>query len=279
MIIDSHHHLWNYSALEYGWIGQSMGVLKADYTPRDFEKTASAIGVGAGIAVQARQTIEETEWLLGLADKNPFIAGVVGWLPLASLELASLLGRFAANPKLRGVRHVVQDEPDDGFILRPDFNAGIDRILPFGLVYDILVFERHLPQTIRFVDRHPGQRFVLDHCAKPAIASGSVAAWRENVRELAKRPNVACKISGLVTEADPSKDLKSQCGPVIETVLEAFGPGRCMFGSDWPVCLTVCGYEDWYKIVDSFALGLSASDRASIFGGTAEKIYGLRRNP
>jgi L-fuconolactonase len=173
------------------------------------------------------------------------------------------------------VRHVVQDEPSDDFILGSTFNEGVGLLARHGLAYDILVVERQLPQAIRFADRHPDLQLVLDHCAKPRIAAGEAEPWRTNIRELAKRPNVACKISGLVTEADPRKDLRAQCLPYVETALEAFGPDRCMFGSDWPVCLLACGYALWHGILSGYASALSRAEQDGLFGLNAERIYRL----
>jgi L-fuconolactonase len=276
MRIDCHHHLWNYTPEEYGWIGPDKQALKRDFILSDLKRTARQSGIEGSIVVQARQSLEETGTLLDLALRENFVRGVIGWLPITSREFPGLLERYAENPELVGIRHVIQDEPDDSFILGMKFNAGIGLLSYYRLVYEILVFERHLPQTIRFVTMHPDQQFVLDHCAKPLIASGTMEPWRGHIRELAKRPNVACKISGLVTEADASGNLDSQCSPYLETVLEAFGPDRCLFGSDWPVCLTACGYGEWHRMVSDAVSGLSAPEQAKIFGDNAARIYRLK---
>jgi len=254
-MIDSHRHFWRYSPEEYPWIDDSMAMLRRDFLP------AATEGVGV-VAVQACHTVAETEWLLRLADENPFILGVVGWTPLAQLD------RLPDHPKLKGIRHVIQDEPDDDFILRDDFNAGIDRL---RIPYDILIYERHLPQTIRFVDRHPNQIFVLDHIAKPRIKDHSLSPWRENITELAKRENVYCKVSGMVTEADHRTWTPQDLQPYFDTVLTAFGPQRLMFGSDWPVCLVATSYQKWFDLV----LKLSGSEQDRIMGGTAIEAYKL----
>ena len=226
------------------------------------------------VSVQARQCVEETEWLLKLAEENDFIAGVVGWLPIASPEFPALLEKFAANPKLRAIRHVVQDEPDDRFILGEAFNRGIDRLLATGPVYDILIFERHLPCAIEFVKRHSEEQvFVLDHIAKPKIAAGEMQPWADNLRKLAAFPNVFCKLSGLVTEADIHNWTPDQLRPYVETVLDAFGPGRVMFGSDWPVCTCATTYTAWRGLVGEFISHLSEHEQAQIMGGTALKAY------
>ena len=274
MKIDAHHHFWHYNTQDYGWISDEMAVLRRDFLPADLKPELDRAGIDRVVSVQARQCVEETEWLLSLAEQNDFIAGVVGWLPIASPEFPALLERFAANPKLRALRHVVQDEPDDRFILGDDFNRGVDRILATGLVYDILIFERHLPYAIEFVRRHsPEQVFVLDHIAKPKIAAGELQPWADNLRKLAAFPNVFCKLSGLVTEADIRSWTPQQLRPYMETVLEAFGPERVMFGSDWPVCTCATTYSQWRGVVGDFIASLGEHEQAQIMGGNALKAY------
>jgi L-fuconolactonase len=276
MKIDAHQHFWKYNPVEYDWIDDAMALIRHDFLPAHLQQEISKAGVDGVVSVQARQIVEETEWLLQLAAENDFIGGVVGWVPLRDPNVGEILKRFAVHPKLRGVRHVLQGEPDDRFMLRGDFNRGIKLLKQFGLAYDILVHERHLPPTIEFVDRHPDQVFVLDHIAKPRIRDNLVEPWRKNIRELARRENVYCKISGMVTEANYKGWTEDQLKPYAETVLEAFGPERLMFGSDWPVCLVACSYPRWHEIVSSFTSQLSGNDRAWIFGKTAIKAYGLK---
>ena len=275
MKIDSHHHFWKYSAEEYPWISDSMAALRRDFLPAHLKAEIAAVGIDGVVSVQARQTIGETEWLLSLADGNDFIKGVVGWLPLADAGVREVIAKFAANPKLRAVRHVVQDEPDDRFILGADFNRGVSMLEDFGLVYDILILERQLASSIEFVDRHPQQVFVLDHIAKPRIGDNAIEPWRANIRELARRPNVFCKVSGMVTEADWKTWSEEQLRPYFDVVIEAFGPRRLMFGTDWPVCLAASGYARWVEVVKEFAAGLSADEQEWLFGKTAVLAYGL----
>jgi L-fuconolactonase len=189
--------------------------------------------------------------------------------------LADHLARFAGRAKLKAVRHVVQDEPDDDFILRPDFDRGVGLLAGFGLRYDILIYERHLPQAIRLVDRHPGLTFVLDHVAKPRIRDGVLSPWRERMADLAKRPNVYCKLSGMATEADPRAWTPEQLRPYMDVALEAFGPRRLMFGSDWPVCLLAVGYRRWIDLVREFVSRLSEAEQRRVMGETAVEAYGL----
>jgi len=273
--IDAHHHFWQYNATEYAWIAEDMQVIRRDFLPEDLKQTIGTAGIDGVVSVQARQTVEETEWLLELARAHEFIRGVVGWMPLVSPSVRADLERFADNRKLKGVRHVLQGEADEHYMLRPDFNAGIDVLRDLALAYDILIFERHLPQTIEFVDRHSDQVFILDHIAKPRIAEHVLSPWRENIATLAERENVYCKISGLVTEADQETWTEDDLKPYLETVLTAFGPERLMFGSDWPVCLVASAYEKWYRVVSSFVSTLSPSEQERILGGTAIEAYKL----
>ena len=274
-VIDAHHHLWKYSREEYPWMLDGMGSIRRDFLIDELKVVQRQANVEGFVTVQARQTVAETAWLLQLASRHRIMRAVVGWIPLTDPEVASVLERFADNPNLRAVRHVLHDEPDDFYILREDFNHGVGLLKDFGLCYDILVFERHLPQTIQFVDRHPQQIFVLDHIAKPKIKDGVLSPWREHIRELAKRENVYCKLSGLVTEADWHNWTEADLEPYMEIVLESFGPQRVMFGSDWPVSLIACAYGTWLDVVRRAVAKLSPSDQAAVLGGTAKRAYGF----
>jgi len=275
MIIDTHHHYWNYNPIDFDWIGDEMAMIRKSFLPADLKATLSANGVNGVVSIQARQCLEETDWLLGLAAENDFMRGVVGWVPLASENVQGTLEKYAANPWLKAVRHVVQDEPDPEFILGKEFNRGVSQLKNFGLAYDILIFERQLPNAIRFVDRHPGQQFVLDHIAKPRIKAKEPEPWAKNLKELAKRENVFCKISGMVTEADYQKRMAGQLQPYFNTVLEAFGPQRLLYGSDWPVCLVAGSYENWLRLVKAAVSELTVNEQELIFYKNAEKVYQL----
>jgi len=273
--IDAHHHLWKYNADDYGWMGDRMARIRRDFLPADLKLEIGAAGVDGVVTVQARQKVEETEWLLSLADENEFMRGVVGWVSLTSPDVRADLERLAPHPKLKAVRHVLHDEADDDYMLRDDFSAGIALLPEFGLAYDILIFERHLPQTIELVGRHPGQVFVVDHIAKPVIKDGVISPWRENISKLAERENVYCKLSGMVTEADWTSWAEDQLRPYFDVVLGAFGADRLMFGSDWPVCLVACEYGRWHRIVSQWIEPLSDAERERILGGTAAEAYNL----
>jgi len=275
MKIDAHHHYWIYTPEEYDWIGDDMATIRRDYQPVDLQETIRQTGIDGVVTVQARQSLEETDWLLGMAAENDFMRGVVGWVPLMEPTVGDCLERYASNPKFRAVRHVVQGEPDDNFILGDAFNRGVSLLEKWGLVYDILVLEKHLPQTIAFVDRHPCQAFALDHIAKPRIAENLLEPWATNLRELAKRENVYCKLSGMVSEVDPASWTEAQFHPYMQTVLAAFGPKRVMFGSDWPVCLVGCEYARWHAVVSGFISQLSDDEQARILGDTAIEAYSL----
>jgi L-fuconolactonase len=273
MIIDSHHHFWKYTKKDFGWISDEMNQIRRDFLPEDLKKTITASGVDGVISVQARQSLEETDWLLNLAGKNEFILGVTGWLPLIDENAEGYIERYASDEKLKAVRHVIQDEEDNYFILRKDFSRGVSLLKKYDLIYEILIFEKHLPQTIDFVDRHPDQLFVLDHIAKPLIKENLISPWRQNITELAKRENVFCKVSGMVTEADFKRWTPEQLRIYFNVVLETFGPERLMFGSDWPVCLVATEYGIWLDTVKGFISELSDNEKEMILGGAAQKVY------
>jgi len=274
--IDAHHHVWRYSPQEYSWIGENMRQLRRDFLVADLEGELNQAGFAGAVAVQARQSREETDWLLALAKSSQAILGVVGWAPIASREFPIELERLRGESKLKGLRHIIQDEPDENFILGSDFNQGIRAMKGSGLVYEILIFERHLPAAIQFVDRHPEQMFVLDHVAKPRIREHILDPWRRNICELARRDNVYCKISGMVTEADWSKWTQEDLRPYVDVVLSAFGAGRLMVGSDWPVCLLASTYQKWVDTMQALIGDLSGTEQDRIFGGTATEVYRLR---
>ncbi|MGA7523223.1 MAG: amidohydrolase family protein [Acidobacteriaceae bacterium] len=275
MLIDAHHHLWRYNHRDYVWMNEEMTSLRRDFLIPDLDKVAQESVVTGTVVVQARQTLEETEWLLDLAARHPVLLGVVGWVPLAAPDVAGELDRLATNPKFKAVRHVLHDEPDDLYMLRDDFNRGVSLLHTRGLVYDILIFERHLPQTLTFVDRHPRQIFVLDHIAKPRIREGVLSPWKENLAELARRENVYCKFSGLATEADWHQWTPTQLRPYFDAVLTAFGPNRLMFGSDWPVLTLAGSYRRWVETFLAFIAELSTTEQEQIRAGTALRAYRL----
>jgi L-fuconolactonase len=275
MRIDAHHHFWRFNSKEYSWITDAMSVLRQDFLPKDLKAELRHEAIDGVVSVQARQNPAETPWLLELAWDHDFIRGVVGWVPLVSPTVAEELAPLAANPKLKAIRHVLQGEADERYMLRADFNNGIEALRQFNLVYDILIFERHLPQTIQFVDRHPDQVFVLDHVAKPRIRENVLQPWKDLITDLARRPNVYCKLSGMVTEADWKAWTPQQLRPYVETVLEAFTPRRVMFGSDWPVCLVATPYGKWKDTVAGFIAALSRAEQDRIWGGTAIEAYRL----
>lgn len=273
--IDAHHHLWRYTPAEYDWIDESMQVLRRDFLPEDLRVVMRSAGVDGAIAVQARQTLEETRWLLDLAEANEEIRGVTGWAPIAGADFPAVMEEFDGREKLKALRHVIQGEKDENYILREDFNAGIRALSGSGLVYEILIYERHLPQTIEFVDRHPEQVFVLDHVAKPLIAGGILEPWATRMRELAKRENVWCKLSGMVTEADWMTWTPDTLKPYMDVAVEAFRPGRLLAGSDWPVCLVACTYERWWQLLRGCFAGFGEEEREQVFGRNAVEVYGL----
>jgi L-fuconolactonase len=281
MRIDAHQHCWRYNPDEYDWIDESMVGLRRDFLPEDLKIELEGAGFDGAVAVQARQTLEETRWLLELAASAPYVLGVVGWIDLRSPDVRLQLAEFSGNPKLLGVRHIVQSESNDRFLLQPEFLRGIAALEEFDLSYDILIYPRHLPVAAEFVQRFPRQRFVLDHLAKPQIKSGSLDPWQAGIRELAQNTNVFCKLSGLVTEADWKRWKPSDFEPYLDVALESFGSDRLMIGSDWPVCTVAGSYSRVMGIVMEY-LGKYPNDvREAIFGGNAARFWKLdqRHNP
>ena len=275
MKIDSHQHFWKYSKEEFGWLHDGMKALRRDFRPADLEPELRRAGIDGTIVVQVPQTLRENDFLLECAAANDFVRAVVGWAPLTDPGVRGDLEKYAAEPKFKGLRHIAQNEPDDNYLLRDDFNRGVGMLRDLGLIYEVLIYERQLPAAISFVDRHPYQVFVLNHIAKPRIGDNALEPWAGRMRELAKRPNIYCKLSGLVTEAEWTNWTVAQITPFIDTVLEAFGPERLMFGSDWPVCLLATNYQQWTGIAGDAVSKLSQAEQARIWGGTAVEAYHL----
>ena len=277
MKIDSHQHYWHFNTADYGWMGENMSAIKRDFLPEDLLPELTSIGFDGSVAVQARQTLEETNWLLQLADENPHIKGVVGWIDLRSDNTEKQLAEFAKHPKAVGVRHVIHDEEDVNFILRPEFVRGVKLLENFGLTYDILIFPKHLQNTIQFVQQFsPEQTFVVDHIAKPLIKDGIISPWKEDIVELAKFPNVYCKVSGMVTEADWQNWTPENIRPYLDVIFEAFGTERVMIGSDWPVCLVAGKYNEVMQVVTDYISKFSRTDQEKIMGGNAVKAYKIK---
>jgi L-fuconolactonase len=275
MRIDAHQHFWRYTAEEYGWIDDRMRAIRQDFHPETLVPLLAANRIDGTVAVQARQTLAETHWLLDLARRHTLIKGVVGWVPLADPTVSDTLDALAKDGRFRGVRHVVQAESDPAFLDGPAFNAGLRAVSERNLVYDLLIVAHQLPSSIALVDRHPAQVFVLDHIAKPVVEGPPPADWRAQIRDLARRENVSCKFSGVVTEVLGWQGTPELLRPYFEVVLEAFGARRLMFGSDWPVCLVATGYAAWVDLVESYTAALSVDERYRIFGGTAAEVYRL----
>jgi L-fuconolactonase len=278
MRIDAHQHFWHYSATEYPWIGAGMERLARDYLPADLAPHLAAVGLSGSVAVQARQSLAETRWLLDLAAANPLVRGVVGWVNLRSDGVADELAEFSSHPKFVGVRHVVQDEPDPRFLLGDTLIRGLRHLAPLSLTYDLLLYPHQLPAAAELAALLPEQPLVLDHLAKPRVRDGVATAlepWRREIRALARHANVSCKLSGLVTEAAWQGWRREDFTPYLEAALDAFGPDRLMFGSDWPVCLLAAEYADVASLVTDFIRPLAPADQEAILGGTAARFYGI----
>jgi L-fuconolactonase len=276
MHIDAHQHFWIYNTSEYDWIDDSMAALRRDFLPEDLQPELESNDVQGSVAVQTRQTVEETRWLLELSKRSPWILGVVGWVDLRSPDVRSQLKVLAQNPKLVGIRHIVQSEPDSRFLLHSDFLRGVSLLEEFDLAYDILIYTKHLPVAAEFVERFPRQRFVLDHLAKPPIKSSHVDFWAQGIKRLAASPNVFCKLSGLVTEADWRHWKPEQITPFLDVALESFGPDRLMIGSDWPVCLVAASYARAVEVVKNYLFGQTRERQNAVLGGNAQRFWRLR---
>jgi len=276
MHIDAHQHFWNYDPREYQWIDETMTPLRRDFLPPDLQDELEREGFQGSVAVQVRQSLQETRWLLELAAQSPFILGVVGWVELRSPQAGAHLKQLAHNPRLVGIRHIVQSEPDDRFLLQPDFLRGISLLAEFDLAYDILIYPKHLTVAAEFVRRFPEQRFVLDHLAKPEIKSGTINAWKKGIAELAAYPNVYCKLSGLVTEADWNRWKPGDMRPYLDVAFERFGPNRLLIGSDWPVCTLAGSYARVMRLVKDYLSGHSEQEREAILGGNAKRFWRLK---
>lgn len=275
MIIDSHQHFWKYEPVKHAWIDDNMAVIRKDFMPSDLQSVYQDNGVDGCVAVQADQTLEETDFLLQLSKDNSFIKGVVGWVDLRADNLETTLEKYSEANKLKGFRHVVQGEPDHNFLLRPDFLRGIEVLQKNNYTYDILIFPHQLGAALEFVKRFPDMNFVIDHIAKPYIKDGFYDGWAALMTEIAKYENVYCKMSGIITEADYNTWTPEQIHPYMELVLEVFGPNRVMYGSDWPVCLVAGNYTKVKELTTNFIATLSASEQQQIMGTNAVKFYKL----
>jgi L-fuconolactonase len=252
LIIDSHQHFWKVGLFDYPWMSPDLGVLYQDYLPPALEPVLKESGVSQTVLVQASNSLEETRWLLELADRYPFIAGVVGWVDLAGSDVAGQLDEFVAYPKFKGVRHLVESEPSDDWLVQPAVLDGFRVLASYGIPYDMLVHTRHLKHVVTVAKECPELPLVVDHLAKPPIAAGEFDQWSREIGRVAGYSNVSCKISGLVTEADVQNWTSEDLRPYVNRAVELFGPGRLIFGSDYPVCLLAASYK---QVLDS-ALGL-----------------------
>jgi L-fuconolactonase len=275
--VDAHQHFWRYDAGEYGWIDDTMAPLRRDFMPDDLAPELERAGFDGSVVVQARQTLEETRWLLDLAARHPFVLGVVGWVDLRSPDARAQLQAFAGQSKLVGVRHVAQSEPDDRFLVRPEFCRGIELLEEFGLAYDILIYPRQLPAAVDLAGRFERQRFVLDHLAKPEIRRGEIRSWERELRRLAAHTNVLCKLSGLVTEADWRAWTAAAIRPYLDVVFDCFGADRLMIGSDWPVCTLAADYSRALGLVREYLEDRPAPEREAVLGGNARRFWKLDR--
>ncbi len=274
MVIDAHQHFWKYDPVRDSWITDEMAVIQRDFLPGDLEQELSANGVDGCVSVQADQSEDETQFLLQLADQSTFVKGVVGWVDLRSDNLTDRLVYFREFPKLKGFRHIVQGEPA-GFLENTKFISGINELHKHGFTYDLLIYHYQMQEALSFVAKIPDTRIVIDHIAKPAIARGEKTQWELNMAAMATFPNIFCKLSGMVTEASWRNWKRDDFYPYLDEVMEAFGPERLMYGSDWPVCLVAAQYREQLDIVRSYISRLSDEEQKAILGENAVAFYGL----
>lgn len=281
MRIDAHQHFWKYDAGEYVWIDDSMRALRRDFLPPESAREMAGVGFDGCVAVQARQTLEETRWLLALADAHPSIVGVVGWIDLqgGAGRVFAQLQSFAGHPRLVGLRHIAQSEPDDRFLVRPQVVEGVGVLADLGLAFDILIYRRHLPVAADLVERLPKQRFVLDHLAKPDVRGAEIDEWARDIRRLAAHGNVFAKLSGLVTEADWTGWTPADIRPYLDVAFDAFGWQRLMIGSDWPVCTVAADYARTMRIVLDYVSSRPSHEQDAILGGNAHRFWNLITMP
>ena len=275
MVIDSHQHFWKYEPVKHDWIDDDMSVIRRDFSPSDLAKVYQENSIDGCVAVQADQTLEETDFLIDLASINNFIKGIVGWVDLRAENIENVLEKYSTDKIVKGFRHVVQGEADHNFLLRPNFSRGISLLEKHNFTYDILVFPHQLGSVLEFVKKFPHQKFVIDHIAKPYIKDGYFEGWATMMTAIGKHENVSCKMSGMVTEADFNIWTPEQIHPYMDTVLEAFGSKRILFGSDWPVCLVAGNYSKIKKLTTDFISQLSKIEQNSIMGNNAIEFYNL----
>ena len=283
LVIDAHQHFWQYSQpFDYSWQqAAQFAAIRQDYLPQDLEPHLRNVGVDRTIFVQTQHDVQENRWVLGLAERFDFIAGVVGWVDLSSGECEEQLLEFKDHPKFVGIRHIVHDEVDDDFVVRPQVLQGLKVLERHAVPFDLLFFVKHLKHAVTLAQQLPELPMVIDHLAKPRIRDGATDNWDDrgdwiaDFRAAADHPNIYCKLSGMVTEADWQTWKPADMRPYVETALEAFGPQRCMFGSDWPVCELAASYEEVYGALVEVLGPIGDTERQAIFGGTARQFYGL----
>lgn len=275
MRIDAHQHFWQYNPVDYSWIDESMAVIQQNFLPDQLAPLLQQEGFDGCVLVQTEQTKESNDFLLQQAALFPFIKGVVGWIDLTSENIKEELETYKENIVLKGFRHILQGESDRAYMLREDFRQGIAALKEFAYTYDILIYPDQLTYTERFVQQFPEQKFIIDHLAKPYIKKGKIEEWKESIGKIAAYPNVLCKVSGMVTEADWKQWKKEDFTPYLDVVVNAFGTQRVVYGSDWPVCLVAATYQQQLQIIEDYFSSFTAAEKAAVFGGNAVQFYQL----
>lgn len=277
MRVDAHHHFWQIGKYDYSWMGPELNVLRRDYGPEDLHPLLARNGIERSVLVQTISSVDETRWFLELADQHAFIAGVVGWVDLTDPNVGETLDELAAHPKLVGIRHQVHDEPDDGWLRWEGVQRGLAELARRSIPYDLLIRPQHLAVSLNVAQRFAELTFIVDHMAKPKIAARGWDDWADGIAALATCPNAACKLSGMITEADWQTWSPADLAPYVRHVIEQFGTERVMFGSDWPVCLLAGSYDQVVEALVENLSDLSEAERENVFGNNAARWYRLER--
>ena len=273
-MIDTHIHFWKFNKVKDAWITDDMKLLQKDFLPQDLKPVLEENNVNGVIAVQADQSEDENAFLIDLSEKNSFIKGIVGWVDLQNKNIENKLLYYSKFPAIKGFRHIVQGEPQ-GFLKKRKFLNGIKLLKNFNFTYDILIYENHLTEAIEFVNKFPEQKFIIDHCAKPAIKNKNISEWEKGIQEISQNKNVYCKLSGLTTEADWNTWQEKEFHPYLDVVFENFGIERLVFGSDWPVVLISGGFSKWKILLENYMRGFSKEEKEKVFEGNAIEFYNV----
>jgi len=275
MRIDAHQHFWQFDPIKHEWIDESMQAIRKSFLPTDLQKEIESVGIDGTIAVQADETEKENSYLLSLSDENDFIKAIVGWIDLKALDAIERMQYWKKHDKIKGFRCIMQGQEDSNYLTNKDFLENIKKLVPYGYTYDLLVYHNQFPSLIKFVEKLPDNRMILDHLGKPDIKNKNIKEWKVNLKILAQHPGIYCKLSGMITEADYERWTYEDLKPYLETAAEYFGVDRICFGTDWPVCLVAGSYAQVYEIIEKFSNQLTADEKNKLLGLNTMKFYNI----